>query len=127
LFRHFWQSKVNFIETYEIFYSLQFRTFPGLVKQHIDSFNYFVNEDIKKIVAANNKVLSDADPCFYLKYLNVRVGKPDVEDGSNMITKSTTPNECRLRDMTYSAPIYVDIEYTRGSQRVARSDLLLGR
>lgn len=51
----------------------------GLVKQHIDSFNYFVNEDIKKIVQANNKVLSDADPCFYLKYLNVWVGEPNVE------------------------------------------------
>jgi DNA-directed RNA polymerase III subunit RPC2 len=97
------------------------------VKQHIDSFNYFVNEDIKKIVQANNKVLSDADPCFYLKYLNVRVGKPDVEEGFNMSTKSTTPSECRLRDMTYSAPIYVDIEYTRGTQRVVRNELLLGR
>lgn len=99
----------------------------GLVKQHIDSFNYFVNEDIKKIIQANNKVLSDADPCFYLKYLDVRVGKPDVEEGFNCITKTTTPNECRLRDMTYSAPIYVDIEYTRGTQRVVRNELLLGR
>ena len=25
----------------------------GLVKQHIDSFNYFINVDIKKMVAAN--------------------------------------------------------------------------
>lgn len=39
----------------------------GLVKQHIDSFNYFVNVDIKKIVQANDKVTSDADPMFYLK------------------------------------------------------------
>ena len=100
--------------------------FLGLVKQHIDSFNYFINEDIKKIVKANDKVLSDADPCFYLKYLNVTVGKPDVEDGFN-ITKNTTPHECRLRDMTYSAPITVDIEYTRGTQRVVRNNLLLGR
>ncbi|CAO1395823.1 unnamed protein product [Diamesa hyperborea] len=103
-----------------------FLQIKGLVKQHIDSFNYFINEDIKKIVKANDKVLSDADPCFYLKYLNVTVGKPDVEDGFN-ITKNTTPHECRLRDMTYSAPITVDIEYTRGTQRVVRNNLLLGR
>lgn len=50
------------------------------MKQHIDSFNYFVNEDIKKIVQANSKVLSDADPLFYLKYLDVRVGTPEVLD-----------------------------------------------
>lgn len=98
----------------------------GLVKQHIDSFNYFINVDIKKIVQANAKVMSDADPLFYLKYHNVYVGKPDVEDGFN-ITKETTPHECRLRDMTYSAPITVDIEYTRGSQRVVRNNLLIGR
>lgn len=98
----------------------------GLVKQHIDSFNYFVNVDIKNIVKANDKVLSDVDPMFYLKYLNVYVGKPDVEDGFN-ITKNTTPHECRLRDMTYSAPITVDIEYTRGNQRVVRNSLLIGR
>ena len=39
----------------------------GLVKQHIDSFNYFVNVDLKKIVKANEKVTSDVDPHFYLK------------------------------------------------------------
>lgn len=98
----------------------------GLVKQHIDSFNYFINVDIKKIVEANDKVLSDADPMFYLKYNNVYVGKPNVEDGFN-ITKQTNPHECRLRDMTYSAPITVDIEYTRGTQqRVVRNGLLIG-
>ncbi|XP_037943603.1 DNA-directed RNA polymerase III subunit RPC2-like [Teleopsis dalmanni] len=98
----------------------------GLVKQHIDSFNHFVNVDIKKIVEANQIVLSDADPLFYLKYLDVRIGKPDIEDGFN-ITKNTTPHECRLRDTTYSAPITVDIEYTRGTQRTARNNLLIGR
>lgn len=28
----------------------------GLVKQHIDSFNYFINEEIKHIVKANERV-----------------------------------------------------------------------
>lgn len=98
----------------------------GLVKQHIDSFNFFINDEIKNIVRANATVLSDADPLFYVKYLNVTVGMPDVEEGFN-ITKATTPHECRLRDMTYSAPITVDIEYTRGNQRVVRNNLLIGR
>lgn len=103
-----------------------FLQIKGLVKQHIDSFNHFVNVDIKKIVQANKTVISDADPIFYLKYLDVRVGTPDIEDGYN-ITKPTTPHECRLRDTTYSAPITVDIEYTRGTQRVVRNNLLIGR
>lgn len=36
-------------------------------------------------------------------------------------------SQCRLRDMTYSAPITVDIEYTRGSQRIIRNALPIGR
>lgn len=98
----------------------------GLVKQHIDSFNYFINVELKKIVKANDKVTSDADPNFYLKYLNIYVGMPDVEEGFN-ITKPISPHECRLRDMTYSAPITVDIEYTRGTQRIIRNNLPIGR
>jgi DNA-directed RNA polymerase III subunit RPC2 len=39
----------------------------GLVKQHIDSFNYFVETDIKKIVQANEIITSDIDPNFFLK------------------------------------------------------------
>lgn len=53
-----------------------FLEIKGLVKQHIDSFNYFINVDIKKIVEANSKVTSDADPSFYLQYTDVHVGKP---------------------------------------------------
>ena len=30
----------------------------GLVRQHIDSFNYFINEEIKHIVKANEKVMN---------------------------------------------------------------------
>lgn len=39
----------------------------GLVKQHIDSFNYFVDIDLKKIVKANERVVSDVDPQFFLR------------------------------------------------------------
>ncbi|KAG8579675.1 hypothetical protein GDO81_011000 [Engystomops pustulosus] len=98
----------------------------GLVKQHIDSFNYFINVEIKNIMKANEKVTSDADPMWYLKYLNIYVGVPDVEESFN-VTRPVSPHECRLRDMTYSAPITVDIEYTRGSQRIIRNALPIGR
>ena len=75
---------------------------------------------------ANERVTSDADPMFYLKYLNIHVGSPDAEEGFG-IAKTISPHEFRLRDMTYSAPITVDIEYTRGQQRVVRNNLPIGR
>ena len=96
------------------------------MKQHIASFNYFINQDIRNIVMANERVTSLADPMFYLKYLDVRVGSPNVEEDFNQY-KATCPHDCRLRDLTYSAPITVDIEYTRGQQRVIRNGLPIGR
>lgn len=66
----------------------------GLVKQHIDSFDYFVNVDMRKIMEANQTgravvccqglfvlltlslVTCDADPSFYLRYTNIDVGMP---------------------------------------------------
>eukprot|EP00794_Sanderia_malayensis_P007070 gene7070-7865_t len=98
----------------------------GLVKQHIDSFNYFINTEIKQIMVANGKVTTEADPVWYLKYLNISVGNPDVEESFN-VSRSVSPHECRLRDLSYSAPITVDIEYTRGNQRVVRNNLPIGR
>ena len=91
----------------------------GLVKQHIDSFNYFVDTDIKNIVKANHKVTSDVDPRFWLKYTDINVGFPDRNE-VEAIDKRVTPHECRLRDITYSAPIMVTIKYTRGKQIVQR-------
>jgi len=50
----------------------------GLVKQHTDSYNHFINVDLKKIVEANQMVRSDVDPNVYLQYLAVEVGTPEV-------------------------------------------------
>lgn len=97
----------------------------GLVKQHIDSFNYFVETDLKKIIKANERVVSDVDPKFFLRYTDIRVGTPqrmDIESNAEI-----TPNECRLRDLTYAAPIFVDIEYVRGKQIVRRAGNCIGR
>ena len=44
---------------------------------------------------ANDRVTSDADPLFYLKYLNIHVGSPDVEEGFG-ITKAISPHEVRI-------------------------------
>lgn len=96
----------------------------GLVKQHLDSFNYFVDVDLKKIIKANETVLSDVDPEFYLKYLDIRIGHKSTSTTKDPILP---PHECRLRDLTYSAPIYVDVEYTRGRKIIMHRDLEIGK
>eukprot|EP01083_Nonionella_stella_P158427 515709_1 len=97
----------------------------GLVRQHVDSFNYFIETDLKNIVNANEKVTSEADPNFWLKYTDIRIGKPSVEE-ELCVSDNLTPHQCRLRDMSYSAPIEVDVEYTRGRQIVVHNNVNIG-
>lgn len=96
-----------------------------LVRQHIESFNYFIDHDLKAIMTANNIVDSDIDHTFYLKYLDIRVGAPSVTE--NMIEAQVYPLECRNRDLTYSANIYVDVEYVRNKQIIVKRDLCMGK
>ncbi len=98
----------------------------GLVKQHIDSYNYFVDVELQAILKANARITSDVDPRFYLEYLDIKVGSPERTD-ENAINTSITPHECRLRDLTYSAPVYVSIRYTRGNQEVISKGIRIGR
>ncbi|KAI9019745.1 hypothetical protein DFJ74DRAFT_674222 [Hyaloraphidium curvatum] len=99
----------------------------GLVKQHIDSFNYFVETDIKKIVEANNMVRSDVDPHFYAKFIDIYVESPTINDSQQGVDTPTTPQECRLRDITYAGNIFVDLEYTKAKRRTIARRLLIGK
>ncbi len=93
----------------------------SLMRQHIDSFDYFVNTEMKEIVQSPSacEIRSEHDPKFYLRYTDCWVGEPSVEEDSYATTQAT-PFQCRLRDCTYSAPIYVNIRYTRGRQIVVK-------
>lgn len=102
----------------------------GLVKQHIDSYNYFVEEDIKKIVEANRVIRCDQEPSFWLEFTDIRVGKPTRNENSQLQWQSSTtvsPMECRLRDATYAAPVVVDIAYPKNGVRNIRKNVQLCR
>lgn len=98
----------------------------GLEKLHIESYNNFINVEMPKILEANRRVTSDADSSWYLEYDRVRVGAPQVEDGFGQI-RVTTPNECRLRNLTYSAPILVDMRYIQCGTEHKKADVMIGK
>ncbi|KAK2746225.1 DNA-directed RNA polymerase III core subunit ret1 [Myotisia sp. PD_48] len=102
----------------------------GLVKQHIDSYNYFVEVQLKKIVQSSAEIRSEIDPKFYIRFHDIYLGTPrraDEDQSRPKLDSNINPNECRLRDMTYAAPILVDFEYVRGRQRVKRNGTAIGR
>ena len=104
----------------------------GLVKQHIDSYNYLVEVQLKKIVESSSIIRSDIDHNFYIKFTNIYLGAPRRADeqqdvGPGFTGSTVSPQECRLRDTTYAAPIQVDFEYIRGRQRVKKTGCCIGR
>ena len=103
-----------------------FLKLKGLVRQHIDSYNYFIKTEIKQIMMANQRITSDKKPNWYFQYNDIYIGGPTVaeKDANN---RSVTPQECRLRDMTYSAQILVDVEYVHGQQIVRQNAVPIGR
>ena len=106
-----------------------FLSLRSLLRQHIDSFDHFVESEMRQIVQSPSacEIRSDHDPKFYLRYEDVWIGDtPSVEEESFSLQK-ITPFQCRLRDCTYSAPIYVTVRYTRGRQIVVKRNVMIGR
>lgn len=62
----------------------------------------------------------------YLEFDSIRVGAPNYEDSLGQM-RNTTPNECRLRNLTYSAPILVNIRYMQSGTVQRKNDVIIGR
>ena len=102
----------------------------GLIKQHTDSFNYFVETDLRNIVKANAVIHSATDPKFFIRFTDIRVGMPNrTEDlsSAHMSGPPVSPNECRLRDLTYAAPVVVDFDYSTNDGLRKASSIHIGR
>jgi len=100
----------------------------GLVRQQLDSFNDFINTSIQDIVDEGGVIAvtpqnqhhpgmamdEDGDDSigrkvYEIKFGQIYLSKPTfVEaDGETVVL---FPKEARLRNLTYAAPLYVDIQ-----------------
>jgi DNA-directed RNA polymerase III subunit RPC2 len=62
------------------------------------------------------------------RYKDIRVGEAErLTFDDRHPLNDITPNECRLRDMTYDAPIIVTAVYSRDKINVERDDIVIGR
>jgi len=81
----------------------------GWVDFQIESFNRFVEEGIQNIIneietVKMNPELGD----MKMKFGKVHIKKPAVKEADGS-TRQIYPNEARVRNLTYSAPVFVDI------------------
>ncbi|MDO8516609.1 MAG: DNA-directed RNA polymerase subunit B [Nanoarchaeota archaeon] len=95
----------------------------SLVESNITSFNNFIKMRMQEIVDELSTSLPTED--FEIKLGKISVEKPNIveADGS---TRLITPAEARLRNLTYSAPIKIEITIKYEGQ-VESAEVYLGR
>jgi DNA-directed RNA polymerase subunit B len=78
----------------------------SLVESNIRSFNDFLNNRVQQIVNDLNKTIGSEE--VEIRLGKVRIGKPNIveADGS---TSQVTPIIAKLRNLTYSAPVFVEL------------------
>ncbi len=93
----------------------------SFVKADIDSFNNFIENGLQKIIDANKEIEPTIIPSnideFKIKLDKIWVTKPEITeaDGSKRII---TPMEARIRQLTYAAPIFIEVSaHINGIQR----------
>ncbi|MEM2695322.1 MAG: DNA-directed RNA polymerase subunit B [Thermoproteota archaeon] len=97
----------------------------GLARHHIDSFNEFVDKDMQKIVdEVKNVEVTVEDKTIRVEFGEIRVHVPRIIEPSGAV-RNVYPMEARMRNFTYSAPVYLEIKELRDG-RETRQEVLIG-
>ena len=90
-----------------------------LVKHLIDSYNHFINEELLSILTSRENVfqvdefLDEESNQMYLvknklEFYDILISHPTIET-KHGISEIIFPNECRRRNLTYSAKLWCNI------------------
>ena len=91
-----------------------------LIDHHLNSFNYFMNNDLQSIIREKdfnlkifnkdtwNEDLQLYTETYVIEFGKIYISKPVLYDAPN---KPMYPHEARLRKLTYGANLYIDIHH----------------
>ncbi len=88
----------------------------GLVRQHIDSYNDFIENGLQAIIDEIGEIqIEIEEQPFKLKLGKIEIGSPRVTevDGSE---RKVYPKEAHIRNLTYAAPLYLEITQVIGDR-----------
>ncbi len=88
-----------------------FKDENGFVSHQIESFNEFVDYRLQKIIDEIGEIVLESEDIsdFRIKFGRVRVGIPSVEESDGSINTSLTPIEAMMRNITYAAPVFLEM------------------
>jgi len=81
----------------------------GLVKQHLDSYNDFVQNTLQHIIDEIQGITIEVPNHKYdIKFGTIEVDEPRIVEVDGTV-REVYPREARIRNLTYSAPLFLDI------------------
>ncbi|WP_048813021.1 DNA-directed RNA polymerase subunit B [Acidilobus saccharovorans] len=112
----------------------------GLARQHLDSYNAFVTERMQEIVdsfgeirplykqvSRRREAAPEEGPDIKIVLGKIRIGEPQVKEADgNLRRKDVTPLEARLRNFTYSAPLFLQMKLVENGTEVYSDEVKVG-
>ncbi|KAI0669738.1 DNA-dependent RNA polymerase II second largest subunit [Trametes maxima] len=92
----------------------------GLVRQQLDSFDEFVQNTMQELVDENSDLIldqadqhtgheTDVTRRYEIKFGQIYLSRPTVTEADGSVVP-VFPQEARLRNLTYSAPLYIEMK-----------------
>jgi DNA-directed RNA polymerase subunit B len=96
----------------------------GLVRQHLDSYNDFVERGIQQVIDEIGGIDLDIKG-VRVKFGKVRIDPPIIKeaDGSR---RSVYPSEARLRNLSYTAPIWLEMAVSENGRDHPMEEVYIG-
>ncbi|WP_457741678.1 DNA-directed RNA polymerase subunit B [Thermococcus sp.] len=79
----------------------------GLVRQHLDSYNAFIDHGLQEVINEFGGVKPDI-PGLEVKFGRIRLGEPEFQEAQGQ-RRPLYPMDARIRNLTYSAPLYLEM------------------
>ncbi len=90
----------------------------SLLQHQIDSFNRFLDFGLKRVIEQQGTIEPNVEG-FSLKLNNIRIDRPSIIEADSS-RRVILPNEARLRNLTYSAPMFVEfVPVVKGIEKPA--------
>ena len=103
-----WENKTwNVLDSY-------FSNKNILVSHHLESYNYFISEDLPSIIQENNPIILYDNSSeknmneYHINFNNIYISKPVINENDGT-SKPMSPFDARIRNLTYSGNLYIDI------------------
>lgn len=99
----------------------------GLARQHLDSYDTFLDRGLQEVIDAFKGFEIETPKGRYeVKFGKIRVGKPRVIEHDGTHVENVLPSLCRLRGLTYSAPMWLELDIYRDGRHIDSREVHIG-